>query len=92
MTETERLKSTVPIGIHRYVLMKRFMLSITEEMERTLELERKRRMLSSIPETTRVIIGEYLSMQGEHESNKFEVGRRSRVTKQLAGYKRKGNS
>ena len=31
--------------------MKRFMLSITEDMERALEKERKRRMLGSIPET-----------------------------------------
>jgi hypothetical protein len=41
--------------------MKRFMLSITEEMEKALEAERKKRMLGSIPETARVIIGEYLS-------------------------------
>jgi len=37
------------------------MLSITEEMEKALEAERKKRMLGSIPETARVIIGEYLS-------------------------------
>jgi len=41
--------------------MKRFMLSITEEMERALERERKKRMLGTIPETARVILGEYLA-------------------------------
>jgi hypothetical protein len=43
--------------------MKRFMLSITGEMERALEGERKKRMLDSIPETVRVILSEYLSGQ-----------------------------
>jgi hypothetical protein len=47
--------------------MKRFMLSITEEMEKALERERKRRMLSSIPETTRVILGEYIALKGTIE-------------------------
>jgi len=41
--------------------MKRFMLSITEEMERALEKERKSRMLDSIPETVRMILSDYLS-------------------------------
>lgn len=41
--------------------MKRFMLSITSEMEKALETERKKRMLDSIPETVRVILSEYLS-------------------------------
>lgn len=45
--------------------MKRFMLSITEEMEKALEKERKKRMLSSIPETARVVIGEYLAIQSK---------------------------
>jgi hypothetical protein len=45
--------------------MKRFMLSVTDEMERALEKERKKRMLGSIPETARVILGEYL---GENEN------------------------
>jgi len=48
--------------------MKRFMLSITEEMEKALEKERNKRMLSSIPETVRVIIGEYLAMQSQLDS------------------------
>jgi len=36
--------------------MKRFMLSITAEMEKALEAKRKKRMLDSIPETARVIL------------------------------------
>lgn len=47
--------------------MKRFMLSITEEMEKALERERRRRMLSSIPETARVILGEYIASKGTIE-------------------------
>jgi hypothetical protein len=43
--------------------MKRFILSITEEMEKALERGRKKRMLGSIPETARVVIGEYLTAQ-----------------------------
>ena len=35
------------------------MLSITEEMEAALEKERKRRMLASIPEAVRAILGDY---------------------------------
>jgi hypothetical protein len=41
--------------------MKRFMLSITEEMEKALENERKKCMLGTIPETARVTLGEYLA-------------------------------
>jgi len=40
--------------------MKRFMLSIPEEMEDALEYERRRRLLETIPETARVLLGEYL--------------------------------
>jgi hypothetical protein len=47
--------------------MKRFMLSITDEMEKALERERKKRMLSSIPETARVVIGEYLAAQKDNK-------------------------
>jgi hypothetical protein len=55
--------NVVSIGIDRYMrmAMKRFMLSITDEMEKALERERKKRMLGSIPETARAIIGEYLA-------------------------------
>jgi hypothetical protein len=45
--------------------MKRFMLSITEDMEKALEKERKKRMLGTIPETARVVLGEYLAAQSD---------------------------
>lgn len=40
---------------------KRYMLTMTEEMERKLEAERKRRLLDSIPETVRMILSEALA-------------------------------
>lgn len=40
--------------------MKRFMLSITEDMEKALERELKKHMVGPIPETARVIPAEYL--------------------------------
>ena len=54
--------NVVSIGINRYahMAMKRFMLSITSDMEKALEQERKKRLLDSIPETVRVILSEYL--------------------------------
>lgn len=42
-------------------MMKRYTLAITEEMEKRLEAERKRRLLDSIPETVRTILSEHLS-------------------------------
>ncbi len=41
--------------------MQKYNVSITEEMEKKLEIERKKRLLDSIPETIRVILSEYLS-------------------------------
>jgi Arc/MetJ-type ribon-helix-helix transcriptional regulator len=41
--------------------MKKVTVAMTEEMVRDLEEERKKRRLSSVAETARVIIGEYLS-------------------------------
>jgi len=41
--------------------MKRYMVSITEEMEKKLEEERKKRLVDSIPETIRMILSEYFS-------------------------------
>ena len=40
--------------------MKKYMISVPDEMERALEKERKERMLETIPETVRVILSEYL--------------------------------
>ena len=42
-------------------MQKRYMLTMTEEMEKKLEAERKKRLLDSIPETVRMILSEYLS-------------------------------
>jgi hypothetical protein len=39
------------------------MVSITEEMAKKLEEERKKRLLDSVPETVRVILSEYFSKQ-----------------------------
>ncbi len=41
--------------------MKKWNVSITEELENALEKERKKRMLDSIPETIRYILSEYFS-------------------------------
>jgi hypothetical protein len=46
-------------------MMRRFTLSISEEMEKALEKERKRRLLDSIPETARVIISEYFGKSSD---------------------------
>lgn len=39
--------------------MKKIMVAMTEEMVEAIEKERKRRLLDSIPETVRSILGEY---------------------------------
>jgi hypothetical protein len=44
---------------------KRYLLSITEEMEKKLEQERRKRLLDSIPETVRTILSEYLRGQAK---------------------------
>jgi hypothetical protein len=65
LSTLEKEMPTTPQDINRCnsVGMKRFMLSITEDMEKALEKERKKQMLGSIPETARVIIGEYLAQK-----------------------------
>lgn len=42
-------------------MMRKYNVSMTEEMEKKLEAERKKRLLDSIPETIRVILSEYFS-------------------------------
>jgi metal-responsive CopG/Arc/MetJ family transcriptional regulator len=42
-------------------MMKRYMISVSEEMAKRLEEERKKRLLDSVPETIRVLLSEYLS-------------------------------
>jgi len=40
--------------------MKKYMVSIPEEMAKVLEKEQKERMLETIPETIRIILSDYL--------------------------------
>ena len=40
--------------------MKKYMVSVPDEMEKVLEKERKERLLETVPETIRVILSEYL--------------------------------
>jgi hypothetical protein len=40
-------------------MMEKVMVSMTEEMVKALEQERKARRLDSIPETVRSVLGEY---------------------------------
>ena len=42
-------------------MMEKVLVSITKEMKDTLEGERKKRLLDSIPETIRAILSEYFS-------------------------------
>ncbi len=42
-------------------MMKKYNVAMTEEMEKRLEVERKKRALDSIPETIRYILSEYLA-------------------------------
>jgi hypothetical protein len=46
----------------------RYTLTVTEDMHKRLEEERKRRFLHSIPETIRMIVSEYLS-NSEQKAN-----------------------
>jgi len=43
--------------------MKRYTVAITEEMEKRLEEERKKRLLDSIPETVRMILSDFFAHQ-----------------------------
>lgn len=42
-------------------MMEKVMVSITKEMKNTLEEERKKRLLDSVPEAIRMILSEYLA-------------------------------
>ena len=42
-------------------MMKKYTVAITEELERRLELERKKRALDSIPEVIRYIVSDYMA-------------------------------
>jgi hypothetical protein len=49
--------------------MKKVTVAITEEMEKALEAERKKRLLDSIPETIRMILSEYLSSKTKSDTH-----------------------
>jgi hypothetical protein len=40
-------------------MMEKIMVSVTKEMKQALEAERKKRLLETLPETVRSILGEY---------------------------------
>jgi predicted ABC-class ATPase len=65
--------------------MKRYTLAITEEMEKMLEKERKKRFLDSIPETVRTILSEYFSelvmYKASRNMRKFIEGYKEMETK-----------
>jgi len=42
-------------------MMKRYLISVSEEMAEKLEEEQKKRLLNSIPETIRVMLSEYFA-------------------------------
>jgi len=67
--------------------MKRFMLSITDEMEQALETERRKRMLGSIPETARVIIGEYFNSERLTDTEKLRQAARDYAERQRGAKK-----
>jgi hypothetical protein len=47
-------------------MMEKVMVSMTEEMVKALEVERKARKLDSIPETVRSVLGEYFKVKESH--------------------------
>jgi hypothetical protein len=40
-------------------MMEKIMVSVTKEMRQALDSERKKRLLETLPETVRAILGEY---------------------------------
>jgi len=57
--------------------MKRFMMSVSEEMHNELEKERKLRLLETVQEVARQIISDYLKNRNGKKSEKPE--RRDRL-------------
>lgn len=47
--------------------MQRIMLSVSEEMVKDLEKERKARRLETVPEAVRAVLGEYFKEKDEAE-------------------------
>ncbi len=46
-------------------MMQKVMVSMTEDMVKALEQERKARRLDSIPETVRSVLGEYFKVKDQ---------------------------
>lgn len=44
-------------------MMQKIMVSMTDEMVKALEQERKARKLDSVPETVRAVLGEYFKVK-----------------------------
>ena len=44
--------------------MQKITVSMTEEMVKALEVERRKKMLSSVPEVIRQIVGEFIQTKG----------------------------
>jgi hypothetical protein len=47
-------------------MMQRVMLSVSDEMMKALEQERKARKLETIPEAARAVLGEYFKVKEQH--------------------------
>jgi metal-responsive CopG/Arc/MetJ family transcriptional regulator len=54
-------------------MMEKVLVSITKEMKDTLETERKKRLLDTIPETIRVILSEYFTQTAKTQDIKQVV-------------------
>lgn len=52
------------------IFSQKYTLTVTEEMHKRLEEERKRRFLHSISETIRMILSEYLSSTGRDSNER----------------------
>ena len=48
-------------------MMEKILVSITKEMKETLEAERKKRLLDTIPETVRVILSEHFTQAAKSQ-------------------------
>jgi hypothetical protein len=61
------------------VLSRKYTLTVTEDMHKRLEEERKRRFLHSISETIRMIVSEYLSSPKQELSTSHNAERGNQV-------------
>ena len=58
MVSTNRFIN-ISIGIYWCMAMQKIMVSMSDEMVKALDAERKARKLESIPEAVRAVLGEY---------------------------------